>query len=86
MPEGLPGPISLILCPGSLFWSIVQARSRIIKNRQKELSDGGTTPIVAVLSNFEANRASNLNSRVGSPDLARELESGTGTVSEDCCS
>ena len=32
-----------------------------------------------MLSNFEANRFSNENSRVGPPDLTRQLKSGTGT-------
>ena len=63
---------------GSLFGSIFQSRTRIIKNYDDFHSTRGTVAAVVLLSNFEANRSSNENSRVGSPDLVRELKSGTG--------
>ena len=64
---------------GSLFGSIFQAGTRIIENHDDFHSTREAVAAVVVLSNFEANRSSNENSRVGSPDLVRELKSGTGT-------
>ena len=63
---------------GSLFGSNYQAGTRIIENHDDFHSTREAVAAVVVLSNFEANRSSNENSRVGSPDLVRELKSGTG--------
>ena len=64
---------------GSLFGSIFQPRTRIIENRDDHFSGRGITAAVVLLSNFEAIRSSNLDSRVGPPYLVRKLKSGTGT-------
>ena len=64
---------------GSLFGSIFQTGTRIIENHDDFHSTREAVAAIVVLSNFEGNRSSNENSRVGSPNLVRELKSGTGT-------
>ena len=62
---------------GSLFGFNFQPRTRITENHDDFHSTRATIAAVVLLSNFEANRPSNENSRVGPPDL---LKSGTGTT------
>ena len=69
--RSLPQNTTFSVCELAISQSKWPKWSRIIENRDDFHSTRGTVAAVVILSNFEANRSSNENSRVGLPDLTR---------------
>ena len=72
--RSLPQNTTFSVCELAISQSKWPKWSRIIENRDDFHSTRGTVAAVVILSNFEANRSSNENSRVGlAPSLSLEL-------------